>query len=73
MSVNEIMRQTEQASPRPRPKFVGAYYLLTALTCAVILFFRGDGLAFMVRVLVIIVYLITTAFLYGLSKPGRNR
>jgi hypothetical protein len=73
MSVRETMQQNKQTSPRTRSKFVGTYYLLTLLTCTVILFFRGSGLAFVVHVLVVIVYLVMTAFLYSLSRPGRNR
>jgi VIT1/CCC1 family predicted Fe2+/Mn2+ transporter len=77
MSTNKAMQRIETASTRLRANLVGAYYLLTVLTCSVILFFHGSQ-ALVVHVIVTIVYLGITAFLYGvskpvLSKPGRKQ
>ncbi len=73
MSTTEIMQRSEKASLRLRTKFVGAYYLLTGLTCAVILFFHGGSAAFIVRSAVAIVYVAITALFYGVSKPEKKQ
>lgn len=66
--MSTLIARISGASPQLRVKFVGLYYLLTILTGAFILLFRGR-LAFMADVLVAIAYFIATAALYELSKP----
>lgn len=71
MSATEMMHRIEKASPRLRAKFVIAYYLFTALTCAFDLYYRGD-LAFPADVLVAIVYLAITTLFYNFRR-GQQR
>ena len=72
MSTHEITRAITPASPRLRARLVGAYYLLTIATGAFILFFHGSA-AFIADLLVGVVYLAVTAFLYGWSASGNKR
>lgn len=50
-----------------RNTFVGAYYVLTILTGAVLLFFHGR-LAFAADFIASVLYLVVTAFWYGASR-----
>ena len=67
MSTAEITKRFPENSPKVGSRFIGAYYLLTILTGAFVLFFRGR-LAFVVDLFVAVIYLVVTAFLYGLSR-----
>jgi hypothetical protein len=66
MSTVEISRQLAEKPARRTSRFVAAYYLLTILTGAFLLFFDGR-LAFAVDLFVGVFYLVVTAFLYGVS------
>jgi hypoxanthine-guanine phosphoribosyltransferase len=66
MSTVEITKHMAEKPARSTSKFVGAYYLLTILTGAFLLFFHGR-LAFAVDLFVGVFYLVVTAFLYGVS------
>ena len=72
MSTAQITRPIAPSPQRIRPKFIGAYYLLTILTGAFILFFHGR-MAFVADLLVAISYLAITAFLYGRSSSENRR
>ncbi len=56
-----------QASSRHGAKFVGAYYLLTILMGAFVLFFHGR-MALTADLLASIFYIAITVFFYELSK-----
>ena len=71
MSTVEITKHIAEKPPRTSSKFVAAYYLLTILTGAFLLFFHGR-LAFAVDLLVGVFYLVVTAFLYGVSTSRHN-
>lgn len=66
MSTAEITKRITEASPRMRSRFVGIYYLLTIVTGVFVLFFHGR-LAFAADIVVGILYLAVTAFLYGVT------
>ena len=66
MSTAGMTKHIAAKPPRSSAKFVGAYYLLTILTGAFILFTHGR-LAFAVDLMVGVFYLVVTAFLYGVS------
>jgi hypothetical protein len=66
MSTFEITKQLAEKPARSTSKFVAAYYLLTIVTGAFLLFFDGR-LAFAVDLFVGVFYLVVTAFLYGVS------
>ena len=66
MSTVEITKHIAEKPPRSSSRFVAAYYLLTILTGAFLLFFHGR-LAFAIDLLVGVFYLVVTAFLYGMS------
>ena len=66
MTTHEITRAMTAESSRLRTRFVAAYYLFTIATGAFILFFHGR-IAFLADLLVGVVYLAVTAFLYGWS------
>lgn len=67
MSRTEWLEQSRKPSPHVRTRIVGVYYLLTVLTC-VFIFYTHGTLAFMVDVIVTIIYLAITALFYSLSK-----
>lgn len=72
MNTAALTKQISESKPRVNSKFVGAYYLLTISIGVFVLFFRG-GWAFAVDVLVGVLYLAITAFLYGASASARKR
>lgn len=71
MNAHEITRAMTPEPSRLRARFVGAYYLFTVATGAFILFFHGR-MAFIADLLVAVVYLAVTAFLYGWSASGNR-
>jgi hypothetical protein len=77
MSTAEMIERIGDVSPRLRARFVGVYYVLTILTGAFILFFRGR-LVFVADVIVTVFYIAATVLLYfsskrALSKQARSR
>lgn len=66
MSTAAVTKQISGSKSRVGSRIIGAYYLLTILTGAFVLVFSGR-LAFAVDLLVGILYLVVTAFLYALS------
>ena len=71
MSTVEITRRLAEGSPRIRSRFIGAYYLLTIMTGAFVLFFHGR-LAFAADFILGVFYLVATAFLYGMSRSANK-
>jgi hypothetical protein len=72
MSTTEMMERIAEASPRLQAKFVGVYYLITILTGAFILFFRGRS-AIAADIVAAVFYLAVTALLYELSRLASRR
>ena len=72
MSTAEITKQTAEGSPHDHAAFVGFYYLLTILTGAFVLFFRGR-LAFAADLIASAFYIAVTALFYEWSKPQTKR
>ena len=70
MSTAALSKPISDSKPRVGSRIIGAYYLLTILTGAFVLLFHGR-FAFAVDLLIGIVYLVVTAFLYGLSAANR--
>jgi hypothetical protein len=71
MSTAEIAKRITQASPRVRSRFIGIYYLLTIVTGIFVLYFHGR-LAFAADLVVGILYLAVTAFLYGATASANK-
>lgn len=71
MSTAALSKQISEPKTRISSSIIGAYYLLTILTGAFVLVFHGR-LAFAVDLVVGIVYLVVTAFLYGLSTSANK-
>jgi hypoxanthine-guanine phosphoribosyltransferase len=71
MSTVQVTKRISQESPRVGSKFIGAYYLLTILTGAFLLFFHGK-MAIAADLAVAVFYLAVTAFLYGLNAQGNK-
>jgi hypothetical protein len=71
MSTAEMMERIAGGLPRHRAKLVGAYYVLTILTGAFILFFHGR-VAFAADLVVAVFYIAATALFYDLSKPVKE-
>ena len=71
MSTAEIAKRITEASPQVRSRFIGIYYLLTIVTGVFVLFFRGR-MAFTADLIVGILYLVVTAFLYGATASGNK-
>lgn len=71
MNAHEITRAMTPEPSRLRARFVGAYYVFTVATGAFILLFHGR-MAFLADLLVAVVYLAVTAFLYGWSASGNR-
>ena len=71
MSTAQITKPIAQPQLRVRQKFVGAYYLLTILTGAFILFFQGK-LAVVADLVVGVCYLAVTALLYAWSVSSHQ-
>jgi hypothetical protein len=71
MSTAEVTQQIPERSRRLGSRLIGAYYLLTILTGAFVLFFHGR-LAFAVDLVVAVFYLVATALLYGVSRSGNK-
>jgi hypothetical protein len=71
MSTAEITKRITEASPRVRSRFIGIYYLLTIVTGVFVLFFHGR-LAFAADLVVGILYLAVTAFLYGVTASANK-
>lgn len=71
MSTIEVTKHIQESSSRVRSGLVGAYYLLTIATGAFVLLFHGRR-AFSVDLMVGILYLVVTAFLYGMSSSANN-
>jgi VIT1/CCC1 family predicted Fe2+/Mn2+ transporter len=71
MTTHEITRAMTPEPSRLRARLVGVYYLLTIATGVFILFFHGR-IAFIADLLVAVVYLAVTAFLYGWSASGNR-
>jgi hypothetical protein len=68
MTNTNIIERIAETTRRLRTKFVAAYYLLTILTSAFILFFHGS-FPFAADLTVTFFYLAATALLYDLSQP----
>ena len=71
MSTAAISNQISDSKPRIGSRTIGAYYLFTILTGVFVLVFNGR-LAFAADLLIGTVYLVVTAFLYGLSTSANN-
>jgi len=71
MSTAEVTKPIPEASTNGGSRFVAVYYLLTILTGAFVLLFHGR-LAFAVDLFVGTLYLVVTAFLYGMSASARR-
>ena len=61
-----------QASTKHRARFVGAYYLLTILVGAFVLFFHGK-LALTADLIATAFYIAITILFYDLSRPANRR
>ena len=72
MSTAHITKRIPESSPHVHTRFVAAYYLLTIMTGAFLLFFDGK-LAFAADLAVAVFYLMVTAFLYGWSESANKR
>ena len=73
MSSAQISKRIPEATARVGSRFIGAYYLLTIVTGAFVLFFHGRT-ALVADLVVAVLYLAATAFLYGSSaSANRNR
>lgn len=72
MSTAQIMERSGKPSPHPGARFVGAYYLLTLVVCAVLLFFHGR-LAFAADLITAVFYIAVTALFCGLCKQARRK
>lgn len=72
MSTAELTKRMTPSSTRVRSRLIGAYYLLTILTGAFVLLFHGR-LAVVADLVVGMVYLLATAFIYGLSAPANRK
>ncbi len=72
MSTAAFSKQISEPKSGIGSRIVAAYYLVTILTGAFVLFFHGR-FSFAADVFVGIVYLTVTAFLYGLSASRTKR
>lgn len=61
-----------QASTKHRARFVGAYYVLTILMGAFVLFFHGK-LALMADLVATAFYIAITLLFYDLFRPANRR
>jgi divalent metal cation (Fe/Co/Zn/Cd) transporter len=68
MSTSEITKRITESSRRHQAAFVGFYYLLTILTGAFLLFFRGS-LALAADLIASALYIAMTVLLYELFRP----
>jgi hypothetical protein len=72
MSTVQMAEWTRKRWRFPRTRFVGVYYLLTALASAFVLFFHGKR-ALAVDLDATIFYIAATALFYGLSRPVKRK
>lgn len=72
MSTAALSKQISNGKPRVGSRIIGAYYLLTILTGAFVMVFQGR-LAFAADLVIGILYLVVTAFLYAASASANKR